>query len=524
MSLSAGLSVIEQLRQDPNLRARLQELSDEELQQLAYDWKSWARPSQLAPDWGWATWLVLAGRGFGKTRVGAEQVRDWIKQGFNYVNFIAATADDLRDIMVEGESGILAICPPDERPVYRVSKRRLEWPNGARSLLFTAEEPERLRGKQHQKLWCDEIAAWKYAREAWDQAQFGLRLGREPQTIATTTPKPTELIRELVSLNGTTVAVTRGTTYENKTNLAPTFYTKIIKKYEGTRLGRQELNAEILDDNPGALWKLKDIEATRIAKKEDLPAMRRIVVAIDPAASSNPDSDETGIIVAGMDEQDPAHYYILEDASDIYTPDQWAQTAVLLYHKWEADRIVGEVNNGGEMIETVLRHQDANVSYKSVHASRGKAIRAEPVSALYEQHRVHHYGNLGALEDQLTNWNPKVDKDSPDRLDADVWAVTELAGEWEGWEGLLKHYQSEAKAAAEAAQKPEELSKPEGVRPAPEKEEEVKPKPLRVYQDTLAKMVSVEKCSKCGEPLGPDTVTDGYSSWHPGCNKPSWAS
>ncbi|HWY88261.1 MAG TPA: terminase family protein [Gemmataceae bacterium] len=517
-----GSSVIEQLRREKDLRQRLETLSDEELLNLAYDWKSWARPTQLAPTWDWATWLVLAGRGFGKTRIGAEQVRQWIKDGYNRVNFIAATADDLRDIMVEGESGILAVCPPDERPTYRVSKRRLEWPNGAISLLFTAAEPERLRGKQHEALWADEIAAWQYAQDAWDQAMFGLRLGRNPRTIATTTPKPTKLIRELIK--DPTVAVTKGTTYENKTNLAPTFYSKIIKKYENTRLGRQELNAEVLDDNPGALWKMADIEETRITHDEFKKLeLSRIVVAIDPAVTSNEESDETGIIVAGQDFGDNTHYYILEDASGIYTPDGWASKAVLLYHKWEADRIVGEVNNGGDMVETTIRHKDPNVSYKSVHASRGKAVRAEPVSALYEQHRVHHVGTLGTLEDQLINWNPKTDDDSPDRLDADVWALTELAGEWEGWEGLLKHYRGVATAAVEDTKKPEPVPKADGVRPAPESVEAKVPKPLRAYNEMLAKLTPIDACSKCGKPLGSNVSTDGFNSWHPECDKPSWA-
>lgn len=387
----------------------------------------------MLPEGDWATWLILAGRGYGKTRVGAETVRLWIKDGFNRVNFIAPTADDLRDVMVEGESGILAVCPKDERPVYRVSKRRLEWPNGARSLLFSAEEPNRLRGKQHEKLWGDEPASWRYDTDTWDQAQLGLRLGRNPQAIMTTTPRPTKFIRGLLA--DPTTTSTRGTTYENRANLAAGFYSKIIGKYENTRLGRQELLAEILDDHPGALFHLALIEAARVRK---LPPLVRIVVAMDPATTSNEDSDEWGIVAAGQDARDPAHFYILADESDILTPDEAGKRAVRLYHRLGADRLVGEANNGGDMIETIVRYQDANVAYKKITASRGKLTRAEPVSALYEQGRVHHHGMFAKLEDQATTWNPKTDDDSPDRMDAMVWAVTELASGTDGWAGFVR--------------------------------------------------------------------------------------
>jgi phage terminase large subunit-like protein len=449
-------SLIEQIRAQPDARRRFEKLSDAELHLLLYDWPTWARPEQLPPALSqsggiWQTWLILAGRGFGKTRCGAEQVRHWVKDGFNHINFIAATADDLRDIMVEGESGILAICPSDERPEYMVSKRRLDWPNGSRSLLFTAQEPDRLRGKQHEKLWADEPAAWQYADDSWDQAMFGLRLGKLPQTVATTTPRPTELIRKILADPNT--AITRGTTYANRTNLAPSFYSQIIKRYEGTRLGRQELMAEVLDDNPGALFKLSDIDQARLTRRREY---KRIVIAIDPAVTSNPDSDETGIVVAGDFGGDPEHYDVLEDASGIFTPDEWAKRAVQLYYQYEADRIIGEANNGGDMIEAVLRHADPNVSYRKVTATRGKTLRAEPISALYEQLRVHHVGNLGALEDQQTNWNPQTDDKSPDRLDALVWAITELSGQ--AGEGFAGYYAAKAEKAVKS-QKAQEESK-----------------------------------------------------------------
>lgn len=456
------------LEADPEgFAARLAKLSDSELEFLLSDWQFWARPDQIIPetckchDGHWSTWLILAGRGYGKSRVVSETVRLWYRQGFDRINFIAPTSDDLRDVMVEGESGILAVCHRDERPIYRVSKRRLEWPNGAISLLFSAEEPERLRGKQHEKLACDEVAAWRYGQETWDQAQFGLRLGEKPQTVAATTPKPTKLILELLEDKNT--HVTRGTTYANRANLAPAFYTKIIKKYEGTRLGRQELDAEVLTDNPGALWRLKDIEAARIRFRREY---KRIVVALDPATTSTEASDEWGIIVAGeVDQPDKTRqeFDVLEDMSDIYTPDEAAKKAVILYHQYEADLIVGEANQGGDMIETILRYQDANVAYKKVHATKGKAVRAEPISALYEQRRVHHVGTLGKLEDELCNWDPKVDDESPNRLDACVWAITALA-EING-DGFGEYYRRKAQKQKEARKKTKPAEEPAGSLP-----------------------------------------------------------
>lgn len=438
MSASLDVQSLRSQYSEPELRARLAELSEADLRALYYDWNFWARPDQCIPAGEWAVWLILAGRGYGKTRVGAEMVRIWKKQGYKRINFIAATADDLRDTMVEGESGILAICPNNERPIYRVSKRRLEWPDGSRSLLFSAEEPDRLRGKQHDKLWGDEPASWQYD-DAWDQAMFGLRLGDNPQCVATTTPKPTKLIRTIMADPST--HITRGTTYENRDNLANTFYTKIITRYEGTRLGRQELMGEVLDDNPGALFHLSDVDGARVQK---LPPLSRIVVALDPATTSNEDSDEWGIIAAGIDGRFPEHGYVIADESNIYTPNEAAKQAVRLYHRLGADRVVGEANNGGDMIEALLRNEDANVSYKKVTASRGKVIRAEPVSALYEQRRIHHHGTFGALESQMVNWNPRTDDDSPDRMDAMVWAMTELFSGTDGWAGFVK---SEGEAA-----------------------------------------------------------------------------
>lgn len=380
--------------------------------------RTWApRPNQQPPVWPWSIWLLLAGRGFGKTRVGAEWTIAQVKAGFRYVNIIGATADDARDVMIEGESGIMAVAQGYWRPHYQPSRRRLVWPNGATSLIFTADEPERLRGKQQEKLWADELGAWRYA-EAWDQAMFGLRLGQSPQAVVTTTPRPTAVVKALVAREGQDVAVTRGSSYENRDNLAPAFFDSIVRKYEGTRLGRQELNAEILDDTPGALWRRDLFHPNRT-----LPDMARVVVGIDPAVSAHEESDETGIIVAGLGVD--GRGYVLADRSCRLSPDGWARRAIAAFDEFKADRIVAEVNNGGDMVEHTLRTIAPRIPYKKVHASRGKQTRAEPVAALYEQGRVDHAGILADLEDELCTWTPE-DGRSPDRLDALVWALTEL--------------------------------------------------------------------------------------------------
>lgn len=395
----------------------LNSLTANEVTALLYDWPFWARDKQLPPPGDWRYWVILAGRGFGKTRTGAEWVRETVRR-FPMVNLIGATVDDARDIMIEGESGILAVCPPSERPEYVISKRRLEWPNGARSLIFTADEPERLRGKQHMKLWADELCSWRYP-EAWHQAMLGLRLGDNPQACVTTTPKPTALLLDL--LKHPKAVVVTGTTYENRANLAEGFFADIISRYEGTRRGRQELLAELLSDVPGALWTRKMLDETRVNSAP--AAFKRVVVAIDPAVTAGEDSDDTGIVVVGIDAR-TGHGYVLEDLTLRAAPDVWARRAVEAYHRWRADRIVAEVNNGGDMVESVIRTVDPTVSLRQVRASRGKYTRAEPVSALYEQGRVHHVGMLPELEDQLCTWVPG--EDSPDRLDALVWAVTDL--------------------------------------------------------------------------------------------------
>lgn len=369
--------------------------------------------------------MLVAGRGFGKTRTGAEWVRAQIESGAcNRMALVAPTAADARDVMVEGESGLLAVCPAWNRPKYEPSKRRVTWPNGALATLYSADEPERLRGPQHDGAWCDEPASWRYP-EAWDMLMFGLRLGTDPRAVVTGTPKPVKLIRELLALP--TTVVTRGSTYDNAANLAPAFLDTIVRKYEGTRLGRQELNAELLDDNPDALWKRDEmIEQYRKAKAPDL---LRIVTAIDPSATTT--GDEAGIITAGVGMcackgTPEKHAFVLHDASVQGSPKTWAAAGVAAYHLLKADRLVAETNNGGEMVELTIRTlpDAANVSYKAVHASRGKHTRAEPIAALYEQGKVHHVGTFAALEDELCSW--QQGDPSPNRLDALVWALTDL--------------------------------------------------------------------------------------------------
>ena len=418
----------------------LNSLSPDVRAQLKYHWPFWARPNQLQPEVGngggpWSTWLILAGRGFGKTRTGAETIRDWVcgktplaPGKCSRIALVAETGADARDVMVLGESGLLAVHPKDFRPTYISSKRVVEWPNGAQAWLYNAVEPDQLRGPQHDGAWCDEMAKWRYMQDTWDQLQFGMRLGSDPRTIVTTTPRPLPLIRKL--LKDPMVAVTRGATRDNAQNMAASFIREIEDKYAGTRLGRQELEGEILDDIPGALWNRETLDACRVS--EAPVDLERVIVAVDPATSSEEGSDETGIVVVGLarDKDGYARGYVLEDGSIKGSPEEWARRAVMLYRKWEADKIVAEKNQGGEMVSAVLKAQDRSVPVTLVHASRGKIVRAEPVSALYEQKRVHHVGIFDKLEDQMCLFS--VDNfrtpamGSPDRVDALVWGLTEI--------------------------------------------------------------------------------------------------
>lgn len=422
---------------------RLASLTDEQVALLKYDWSLNARDDQRAPGGDWSIWLVMGGRGAGKTRTGAETVRAAVMAGYRRIALVAETAADARDVMVEGDSGILAIshatdADPQGRntgvPLYEPSKRRLTWKNGALAFTYNAVEPGQLRGPQHDFAWADEVAKWRYD-DAWDQLMFGLRLGSDPRCVATTTPRPRKLIRG-IRFDEDTV-VTGASTYANRHNLAPRFVNRIVRRFDGTRLGRQELHGELLEDTPGALWTLDQIDALRVEK---IPGLIRVVVAIDPAASNNEHSDEHGIVVAGIARD--GQVYVLEDISRQGSPEQWAQTAIEAYDRHDADRIVAEVNNGGDMVESVIRstskamkatgqRQSEEVAYSKVHATRGKVIRAEPVSALYEQGRAHHVGSFKELEDQMASFTHDYDRStdgSPDRMDALVWAVTELTG------------------------------------------------------------------------------------------------
>lgn len=408
-------------------------LTEEQAKSLLWDWKVWARPNQLAPKGDWLTWLVLAGRGFGKTRCGVEWVRS-ITTGstpltggtYGRIALVAETAADARDVLVEGESGLLAVHPKDFRPTYEPSKRRLTWPNGAVATLYNATEPDQLRGPQHDAALCDELAKWRYAQETWDMLQFGLRLGDNPKQVVTTTPRPIPLLKQLIAASST--VVTSGSTLDNRANLAASFLKSIVEKYEGTRLGRQELSAEILDDVPDALWTRAALDRDR-RKPDQVPPLRRVVVAIDPAAKKNEIVEEgaaTGIVVAGIG--DDGRGYVLEDATCRESPNGWARKAIACFDKFEGDCIVGEINNGGDMVAATVRVVRPTIPFREVTATRGKWVRAEPIAALYEQGRVSHVGTFAALEDEMVNFGPNgmVGEASPDRVDALVWALTEL--------------------------------------------------------------------------------------------------
>jgi phage terminase large subunit-like protein len=372
----------------------------------------------------WLIWLPLAGRGWGKTRVGAETVREWAQNPTERIMLIGATTADVRDTMVEGPSGLLSCYPLNSRPVYEPTRHRIQFPSGAVGITRSADEPERLRGPQFRKFWFDELAASRYARQAWDQLMFGFRQpGARIQGLVTTTPKPIAVLKEIIADPDT--VVTRGSSDENLLNLNEVYIRKVLDPYRGTRLGRQEIEAELLEDVPGALWTRKLIDDSRIewdSIKWNLVA--RIVVAIDPAVTAKEDSDETGLIVVALLES--RHALVIEDGSGRMSANEWASRAVSLYRKWRADCIVAEINQGGDLVEAVLRNVDSAIAYKGVHAKRGKYLRAEPVSSLYEQGRIHHAGFFTDLEDQLCTWTPQGDEPSPDRLDALVYGITEL--------------------------------------------------------------------------------------------------
>lgn len=398
---------------------------------LLHDWRFWARPGQLSPPGDWFCWLVLAGRGFGKTRMGAEWVRGLVEGPSPLIAgggapariaLVGETFADVRDVMIEGESGLRAIAPSRWRPQFEPSRRRLVWPNGAQAFLYGAVDPDQLRGPQHHAGWADEIAKWHDGARAWSNLVLGLRLGTRPRVVATTTPRPLKWLRRLAA--EPTTVTTSGRTMDNRANLAPQFLAEVERLFAGTRLGLQELEGRIIEDVAGALWTRKMIEACRVAAPP--ASLERVVVAVDPPASHGETADACGVIVAGRDAAGTV--FVLEDAScQGLRPLGWARRVVAAYERHDADRVLGEVNNGGDMVEAVLRQAAPALSYRAVRASRGKIARAEPVAALYERGVVHHAGIFAALEDEMCSYTGGNAETSPDRLDALVWAVSDLA-------------------------------------------------------------------------------------------------
>lgn len=418
------------------IRKLIEKLPDDDAYKLKHDYEFWARPTQRLPTGrGWRVWFLKGGRGSGKTWTGANAIKEWARTN-EFLLVVGRTASDVRDVMVEGESGILAVSPKQWRPIYEPSKRKLTWPNGARAFLRSADEPDSLRGPQGSKAWGDELASWRYGRESWDNTMFALRLGNNPQIVVTTTPRPTKLVKEILALP--TTITTTDSTYANIENLAESWATDIISKYRNTRTGLQELEGRVLDDNPAALWTRKNLDDTRVMMTPDLD---EIVVAVDPMVAEisakdirnegkleqTEDERETGIVVVGrtgIKGSSDSHGYTLDDASHTGTPLEWCTTAVTMYYKYKADRIVAEANNGGALVKAAIHSVDRNVKVELVHASRGKLTRAEPVSNLFAQGRGHNLGMFDKLEEQLCEWQPGMP--SPDRLDALVWGYTEL--------------------------------------------------------------------------------------------------
>jgi phage terminase large subunit-like protein len=409
------------MAESEEFRSSLAEASEAVQAQARYRWDVWARPNQIEPDGDHRYWLVLAGRGFGKTRAGVEWVRSQIEDGSSSrAIVIAPTSADCRDTIVDGPSGFLNVCPPWNRPLYEPSKRRLTWDNGAVVSLYSAEEPDRLRGVNCDLMLADELAAWTHS-ETWDMAMFALRIGVNPRAMITTTPRPTRLIKNLVE--NTSTVVTRGSTYDNKANLAPQFLDAILKKYDGTRMGRQEIYAEVLEDVEGAILSLDQLISLRVEEADD---PQRIVVGVDPAISTGENADKTGIVVTSRGKD--GHLYALADRSCRLGPAGWAKKVVDAFHEFQADLIVAEKNQGGAMVEHTIRSLDADVPIKLVHATRGKHVRAEPILAMFEQGKAHTMKGMDELESQLSSFTPQgYESDgSPDSADAFIWASTEL--------------------------------------------------------------------------------------------------
>lgn len=444
----------------PEERKRVldESLTPDDYLALLYDWSEWGRPEQqLPPDYvndreePWVIWMILAGRGWGKTRTGSETCHRWVadarrKHQKIRIALIAETKRDAREVIALGESGIIATAPPWDLPKYEPSKGLITWPSGSQAFLYSGEEPDQLRGPQFHKAWVDEWAKYQYPVETMDNLEMALRLGDQPQMVITTTPRPLPMLKE--KLIDPDVILTKGHTNENRANLAKSYIKRVIKKYEGTRIGRQELNAEILDDVEGGLWTRQLIEDNRISRNARLPEMVRIAIAIDPATTNrSPEtegskaSNETGMIAGGKGTD--GNVYIFHDLSGRFSPKTWASRAVRHYDKWEADAIVAERNNGGDLVESNIRTVDDRVHIRTVWASRGKHVRAEPVASKHEQGKIKFVGQFPELEDQLIFYTPEGYEGvgSPDRGDAFVWLVWYLllgaksgdydADEWE---------------------------------------------------------------------------------------------
>jgi phage terminase large subunit-like protein len=453
------LSIAEQWAAMPERQreAFIEALSEDEAEAFLYEWEFFARPEQVPPDdESWFGNLYLAGRGSGKTRSGAEWIRKRVRQGFRYIALVGETAGDVRDVMIEGESGILAISHPSERPKYEPSKRRLTWPNGATATCYSGKEPDQLRGPQHDTAWADEIAKWQYATEAWDNLELGLRLGAKPQVFITTTPRPIKIIKDMIS--DPMIRKVTGSSYDNIANLADNFIRRVIRKYEGTRLGEQELHAKMLGDVPGALWTADLIEANRI-RPQDVPPLLRVGVGVDPAVKKrrNPGSrarssgterqqadeitkdkapNHTGIVVAGRGIDPKTRrktLYVLHDASGEYAPKEWGDMVVQVYEDFSASRVVGERNQGGDLVESNIERacEDRGrpmLNYRDVWASTSKGSRAEPISGDTERGLVKFVGNFPQLEEQLTSMTAEeyLGVGSPDVADAFVHIATDL--------------------------------------------------------------------------------------------------
>lgn len=409
------------------LRGFLDGLNERQKASLKSHWSFWGRPSQQIPTDDFFCWLILAGRGWGKSLTGGHFCINRARRRKSRGALVGNTVSDVRDVMICGDSGILANSPPDFIPLYEPSKRRLTWPNGSMAICYTADQPNRLRGPNLDWAWCDELAAWRYAQQAWDMLLYCLRKGTSPQVCVTTTPRPISLLKEILaaSLDGTgSTIVTRGTTWENYWHLAKAFFDRIVSRNKGA-LSRQEIFADLLDAVDGALWTHTQIDDLRVIKA---PPLVQTYIGVDPAENDGSDNDETGIVAVGKD--DRAHGYVLEDWSCKASPAKWARRAYDLFLSLDADAIVCETNRGGKMvahtIRSVVREGEPRPRIIEVTASRGKLTRAEPIAALYEEGRFHHVGAFARLEDEMCSYVPGVSKRSPDRMDALVWAAIKL--------------------------------------------------------------------------------------------------